>query len=48
MKELVENALDAGSTNIEIRLKNYGSDLVEVADNGGGVLQKNFRALSEC
>lgn len=43
----MENALDAGATNIEIRLKNYGNDFVEVADNGSGVQQKNFGALSK-
>lgn len=42
VKELVENSLDAGATNIEIRLKDYGADLIEVADNGSGVSPENF------
>ena len=46
MKELVENSLDAGATNIEIRLKNYGADCIEVIDNGSGVLPENFAALA--
>ena len=30
MKELSENSLDAGATNIEIDLKNHGPDVLEV------------------
>lgn len=47
VKELVENAIDAGATNIEIRVKNYGQDSIEVIDNGSGVQEKNFAALSK-
>lgn len=46
MKELVENSLDAGATSIEIRLKEYGSELVEVVDNGCGVEEANFSGLT--
>ncbi|XP_033108608.1 mismatch repair endonuclease PMS2-like [Anneissia japonica] len=48
VKELVENSLDAGATSIEIRLKNHGSELLEVIDNGSGVKKENFEALSKC
>ncbi|XP_050351845.1 mismatch repair endonuclease PMS2 [Nymphalis io] len=46
VKELVENSLDAGATNIDIRLKNFGIDLIEVTDNGSGVTEDNFLALT--
>lgn len=46
MKELVENSLDAGATNIDIKLKNHGADVLEVNDNGSGVEPLNFEALT--
>ncbi|KAL0822689.1 hypothetical protein ABMA28_004709 [Loxostege sticticalis] len=46
VKELIENSLDAGATNIEIRFKNYGTELIEVSDNGSGVTEDNFAALT--
>ena len=46
VKELVENALDAGAINIEVRLKDYGADTIEVADNGSGVAPENHQALT--
>ncbi|XP_021110398.1 mismatch repair endonuclease PMS2 isoform X5 [Heterocephalus glaber] len=46
VKELVENSVDAGATNIDLRLKDYGVDLIEVSDNGCGVEEENFEALA--
>jgi len=37
VKELLENALDAGSTLIHIRVEEAGKRLVEVADDGAGI-----------
>jgi DNA mismatch repair protein MutL len=37
LKELVENAIDAGASQIDVRLSAGGTDLVEVADNGCGM-----------
>src|SRR5512146_1358901 len=37
VKELVENALDAGATSIVVNISDAGRRLIEVADNGSGV-----------
>ena len=34
IKELLENALDAGSTRLHIELKSAGKQLIRVSDNG--------------
>lgn len=47
VKELVENAIDAGATLVEIKLKEFGETSIEVADNGSGVEESNFEGLSK-
>eukprot|EP01132_Coremiostelium_polycephalum_P005974 gene5974-7442_t len=47
VKELIENSLDAGAKNIEIRLKEYGEEYIEVIDNGSGVEPANFASLTK-
>jgi DNA mismatch repair protein MutL len=37
VKELVENALDAGAANLTIRIAQGGLSLIEVADDGCGM-----------
>ena len=37
LKELMENALDAGASNVAVILKKAGSELVQVVDDGGGM-----------
>jgi DNA mismatch repair protein MutL len=47
LKELVENALDAGSQAVRIRLTAGGLELVEVADNGCGMSPDEMRLALE-
>jgi DNA mismatch repair protein MutL len=37
LKELVENAIDAGATRVRISVENGGKTLIEVADDGSGM-----------
>ena len=47
VKELVENAIDAGATSIEIILEGGGRKLIEVRDNGCGMAEGDARLAIE-
>ena len=47
LKELVENALDAGARNVAIRLAAGGLELVEVVDDGSGMAPDEMRLALE-
>ena len=47
LKELVENAIDAGATRIAIRLGGGGTDLVEVTDDGCGMTPSDMALALE-
>ncbi len=42
VKELVENALDAHATRVEIVVERGGADLVRVVDDGGGIAREDL------
>jgi DNA mismatch repair protein PMS2 len=46
VKELVENSIDAHATVIEVQLKNYGLETIEVADNGDGIASNDFKSIA--
>lgn len=47
VKELMENALDAGATKIEVRLKDAGRSLIQVIDDGKGMSPEDARIAFE-
>ncbi len=47
VKELVENALDAGATHIDIAVSNGGADLILVEDDGSGMGPEDLRLAIE-
>ena len=47
VKELVENAVDAGATRIEVRVKDAGRTLIQVIDNGFGMSEADAQLCFE-
>ena len=43
VKELVENSIDANSTQIEIEIKNGGKDFIRVTDDGCGIEKEDIK-----
>lgn len=41
VKELIENSIDAGSTSIEVIIKNAGKSLIQVIDDGEGMSEED-------
>ncbi len=44
LKELLENAIDAGAGDVEVILKSSGSELIQVVDDGCGMSPEDARA----
>jgi DNA mismatch repair protein MutL len=47
VKELMENAIDAGSTEIQVIIKDAGKTLIQVIDNGCGMTETDARLSFE-
>ncbi|KAF0294263.1 PMS1 1 [Amphibalanus amphitrite] len=47
VKELVENALDAGASSVDIRLDDYGLEKIEVRDNGSGLAPEDTAVMAQ-
>ncbi|MDR1403699.1 MAG: DNA mismatch repair endonuclease MutL [Tannerellaceae bacterium] len=47
VKELVENAVDAGATRIQVNIKDAGRTLIQVIDNGKGMSEMDARMAFE-
>ena len=47
VKEMVENSIDAGATNISIEIKNGGISYIRITDNGKGIAQDDVQIAFE-
>ena len=44
VKEMIENSIDAGATEIEVYIERGGKDLIRITDNGCGIEKDDMRA----
>ena len=42
IKEMVENSIDAGATEVTVEIKNGGKTLIKITDNGKGILKSDL------
>ena len=47
VKELLENAIDAGATEVQVSIKNGGKDLISILDNGCGMNESDAQLAVE-
>ncbi len=47
IKEMVENSIDAGATNIIVEIRNGGISFIKVSDNGKGIAQDDLEIAFE-
>ena len=47
VKELIENSIDAGATNINVEVKNGGISYIRITDNGKGIMQDDMEIAFE-
>ena len=45
IKEMVENSIDAGATNINVEIKNGGISYIRISDNGKGIAKDDIIML---
>jgi DNA mismatch repair protein MutL len=48
IKEMMENAIDAGATKVTVNFVNGGRDLIQIIDNGCGMSPSDARMAFEC